>query len=136
MAISTLPDVPGLRQVPTPDFDREQWTTTGAHRIEVGDVVSPFDDLTTPTVITEIDRRSLGDDREYFLFRGYDLTGFTPRPVVFNKPLNASLPVRCDVRYVLAQEPRECQTCGEPADEAGRIEHRPGTPCTTDASPA
>lgn len=131
MTASTLPAVPGLHLVPTPDFDREQWTTTGAHRIELGDIVSPFDDL-TPTVITEIDRRSLGDGPEYFLFRGYDLTGFTPCPVVFNAGLNDSLQVRCDLRYTLAQEPRECRTCGEPADAAGRIEHRPGTPCTTD----
>ena len=29
-------------------------------------------------------------------------------------------------------EPRECRTCGEAADANGRIEHRPGTPCTTD----
>lgn len=134
MTTSTLPAVPGLRLVQTPDFDREQWTTTGAHRIELGDVVSPFDDL-TPTVITEIDRRGNGDDREYFLFRGYDLTGFTPCPVVFNASLNDSLPVRCDLRYVLAAEPRECRTCGESADTDGRIGHRTGTPCATDARP-
>ena len=30
------------------------------------------------------------------------------------------------------REPRECRDCGEPADADGRIEHRPGTPCTTD----
>ena len=30
------------------------------------------------------------------------------------------------------REPRECRTCGEPADAEGRIEHRAGTPCTTD----
>lgn len=34
-----------------------------------------------------------------------------------------------------AQEPGECRTCGEPADADGRIEHRPGTPCTTDGRP-
>ena len=30
------------------------------------------------------------------------------------------------------REPRECRDCGEAADANGRIEHRPGTPCTTD----
>jgi hypothetical protein len=34
-----------------------------------------------------------------------------------------------------AAEPRECRTCGEPAGAAGRIEHRPGTPCATDYRP-
>lgn len=40
-----------------------------------------------------------------------------------------SFPMAVDVP---AAEPRECRTCGEPADAAGRIEHRAGTPCTTD----
>lgn len=31
-----------------------------------------------------------------------------------------------------AKEPREWRACGEPADADGRIEHRPGMPCTTD----
>jgi hypothetical protein len=39
---------------------------------------------------------------------------------------------RARLAVLLTPEPRECGTCGEPADAGGRIEHRPGTPCTAD----
>lgn len=93
-----LPAFPGLTPVRLPDFTREAWTTTGARRIEVGDIVSPTTDRRIEqTVVTEIARRTDSNGREWIGFRGYDLAGGEN---AFNRPANSSILVRCDTRYL------------------------------------
>jgi hypothetical protein len=95
-----LPAFPGLTPVRLPDFTREAWTTTGMHRIEVGDIVCPCTDRRFErTVVTEITRRTDANGREWIGVRGHDLAGGEN---AFNRAANSSILVRCDARYVTA----------------------------------
>lgn len=92
------PLIDGLTPTPLPNHTREQWTTSGAHRLTRGDITNlartgPIQ----PVVVLTVETRTDAADREvvHITARRID----TGEDLAETRPATSSVLARCDLRY-------------------------------------